>query len=453
MRLFKIASLYLSFFIIWFFLVILFLWDNSKMNFQFSNYIPLILNLNINFCFGLDIYSLFFILLTVIIIPLVFLSSWYSVKYRVIEFFSLIFLIEFFLIGLFFSLDFLTFFSFFEILLLPLFCLIGLWGSRSRKIFAAYQFFLFTFFGSLFFLTAIFIFYKLYGTFDLEILFFVEIPVEISKLLWFLIFFPLAIKIPMFPLHIWLPEAHVEAPTAGSVLLAGILLKLGTYGIIRFIFPLLYQSTNFFLPYLNVFIFLALFYTSLIALRQIDLKKIIAYSSVVHMNFLLLGLFSGTYEGFEGSFFLMLSHGIISSGLFFCIGFLYDRYKSRIIFYYGGLVQLMPLWSLFLFLFILGNISFPFTSNFIGEFLVLIGLSFHNFFMLILALLSLLSSTAFSLWCLNRTIFGPLTTKINFYCDLTKREFLIVFVLTFLMFFLGIFPNSIFFFTWMKLIF
>jgi len=337
-----------------------------------------------------------------------------------------------------------------------MFILIGVWGSRDRKIVAAYKFFFYTFIGSIFFLLAILSIYSQVGSTDLVVLWslcqrntsgFSLFTFERQTFLFLAFMASFAVKLPMFPLHLWLPEAHVEASTAGSVLLAGILLKMGGYGIFRFVLPLFSDAVIFFYPLVYCLSLLAVFYTGLTTLRQIDLKKIIAYSSVGHMAYVVLGLFSNTFQGIEGAIFLMLSHGIVSSALFISVGLLYDRYKTRILFYYGGLVQMLPLFSgNYLFL-TLANLGFPGTSSFIGEFLVFLSLFVVSPLACLLACLGVVLSACYSIWLYNRLFFGPL--KVRFYllfADLQWRECLLLLPFLYLILILGIYPSYLLFY-------
>ena len=286
---------------------------------------------SLNFLFGVDGISLFFIILTTFLIPICILVCWSSIQAYVKEYCIAFLVLESLMIAVFSVLDLLLFYVFFESVLIPMFVIIGVWGSRERKIRAAYQFFLYTLLGSVFMLLAILLIYFQTGTTDLEILYCSSFSETRQIFLWLAFFASFAVKVPMVPVHIWLPEAHVEAPTAGSVILAGILLKLGTYGFLRFSIPLFPFATYYFTPLIYTLSVLAIIYTSLTTLRQIDLKKIIAYSSVAHMNFVTLGLFSLNTQGIEGSILLMLSHGLVSPALFLCIGILYDRHNSRLL--------------------------------------------------------------------------------------------------------------------------
>nr|YP_004927652.1 NADH dehydrogenase subunit 4 [Treubia lacunosa]AEH99699.1 NADH dehydrogenase subunit 4 [Treubia lacunosa] len=419
------------------FLYSLFFWirfENDTAKFQFVETIRWLPYSNINFYIGIDGISLFFVILTTFLTPICILVGFYSVKSYRKEYMIAFFICESFLIAVFCSLDLLIFYVFFESVLIPMFIIIGVWGSRQRKIKAAYQFFLYTLMGSLFMLLAIlFIFFQT-GTTDLQILLTTEFSERRQILLWIAFFASFSVKVPMVPVHIWLPEAHVEAPTAGSVILAGILLKLGTYGFLRFSIPMFPEATLYFTPFIYTLSVIAIIYTSLTTIRQIDLKKIIAYSSVAHMNFVTIGMFSLNIQGIEGSILLMLSHGLVSSALFLCVGALYDRHKTRIVKYYGGLVSTMPIFSIIFLFFTLANMSLPGTSSFIGEFLILVGAFQRNSLVATLAALGMILGAAYSLWLYNRVVFGNF--KPNFilkFSDLNRRE-----VLTFLPFIVGI---------------
>jgi proton-translocating NADH-quinone oxidoreductase chain M len=407
-------------------------------------YIPILKYYNINYIIGIDNISLFFLNLTTFLILICFLNSWYNISKNVKEFFIYFFFLEFLLINVFLILDLFFFFIFFESILIPIFLIIGIWGTRENKIKAAFKFFFYTFFGSLFLLIAILIIYAEIGSTDFRILNLIKINEKKQYFLWFCFFLTFAIKIPMIPFHTWLPETHAEAPTAGSIILAGVLLKLGTYGFLRFLLTLFPEASIFFTPLINILSILAIIYISLTTIRQIDLKKMIAYSSISHMGYITLGLFTKTIQGIEGSIFLMISHGIVSSALFICIGILYDRYHTRIINYYNGLVYTMPIFSIYFFFFILANMSIPLTCNFIGEFLILIGIFQKNIIISILATFGILFTTSYNIWLYNRIIYGKFSFNFfkNFY-DLSKREFYILFLFFILILILGLFPNII----------
>lgn len=399
---------------------------------------------NINYTIGIDGVSLSFFLLTSFLIPLCILNSWNNIKYRLKEFMITLFVIEFLLLNIFCVLDLFFFYIFFESILIPMLFLIGIWGSRQRKTHAVYLFFFYTFVGSIFMLIALLIIYSECQTFDLRILLTMPLSHNKELLLWPAFFFAFAVKVPMFPFHIWLPEAHVEAPTVGSVILAGILLKLGGYGLFRFVLPLFPYASYYYTPIVYLLSVIAIIYASCTTIRQVDLKKIIAYASVAHMNYVTLGLFSTSLQAITGSIFLMWSHGLVSSALFFCVGFLYDRYKTRLIKYYQGLVNVMPIFSVVFMLLTLANISFPGTSNFIGEFLVLVGLIENNVFAVFCGLLGVILGAVYAMWLYNRIIFGTLNDLFkHHFADLSFKEFVVVLPLIVLIFILGLFPNAL----------
>lgn len=427
------------------FLFSLILWlkfDQGSPFFQFCKTFNWAPSLNFYYIIGLDGISLFFILLTTFLIMLCILVSWESVTLHIKEYLILFLFLEFLLIQVFSVLDLFLFYIYFESVLIPMFLIIGIWGSRKRKLRAAYQFFLYTLIGSLFMLIGLIYIYIIVGTTDLQVLYNYNFSDFQQILLWLAFFFSFAVKIPMVPFHIWLPEAHAEAPTAGSVILAGVLLKLGGYGFIRFSIPMFPLATIYFTPLIFTLSLIAAIYASLTTIRQIDLKKIIAYSSVAHMGFVTLGLFTLNIQGIEGSLILMLSHGLVSSALFLCIGILYDRHKTRIIKYYSGLVQVMPLFLIFFFLFSFCNIGFPGTSSFIGELLVLVGSFQINTFFTFFISISIILSACYSIWLLNRIGFGSLKiVYLKVFQDISRREFFILAPLLILVFWMGLAPN------------
>lgn len=399
---------------------------------------------NIYYIISMDGLSLFFVLLTTFLMPFCLLLSWVNVSYRLREFAICMVIIEFFLINVFTVLDLFFFYIFFECILIPMFLLIGVWGSRQRKIHASYQFFLYTLLGSLLMLLAIIYIHITVGSTDLTIVSEYKFDLNIQLILWLCFFLSFAVKIPMIPVHIWLPEAHVEAPTSGSVLLAGLLLKMGGYAILRFLIPLFNYASFYFMPFVFCLSVISILYSSLTTIRQLDLKKIIAYSSVAHMNYVTVGVFTYELYGIEGAIYLMLSHGLVSSALFICVGIVYDRYKSRILKYYGGLVQLMPLYAFFFFFFSLANMSFPGTSSFVGEILVLISAFSVNTLLAFYAGFGMVLNGVYVIWLYNRLFFGILNSEtIRYYSDLNKREFFILFPLFLLVLFFGLKPNSI----------
>lgn len=382
--------------------------------------------INLNVSLGVDGISLFFIILTTLLIPLCLLTSWNNINFHLKEFLIAFLFLDLLLIASFCSLDLFFFYILFESTLIPMFLIIGVWGSRDRKILASYYFFIYTLFGSI--LMLISIIYILYdvGTTNYEILVINSFNLSQQKIMWFSFFLAFASKVPMVPFHLWLPEAHVEAPTAGSVLLAGVLLKLGTYGFIRFTLPIFPEACFYFTPFVYSIAIVSIIYTSFTAIRQTDFKRIIAYTSIAHMNFVILGIFSYNTIGIEGAIFQSLSHGFVASGLFLIIGILYDRYKTRIIQYYGGLTLTMPIYIIIFLFFILANLSFPGTSSFVGEFLLLIGSFKVNTTVTFLGAIGIVISGIYSLWLFNRIAYGNLKTQYtNQFLDLSSREIII----------------------------
>jgi NADH-quinone oxidoreductase subunit M len=398
---------------------------------------------NVSYFIGLDAISLYFIILSTALIPVCILASWETIKYRMKEFLLLLVFTEFCLVNVFSVLDLFLFYVFFEAVIIPMFIIIGVWGSRLRRIVAAFRFFLYTLAGSVIMLLAVIYIYIITGSFNLYVLYETQFPFFIQVLLWLAFFCSFAVKIPMMPVHVWLPEAHVEAPTAGSVLLAGILLKLGGYGFLRFSLPMFPEASVYLAPFVFTLSIVAIFYSSFTTISQIDLKKIIAYSSVAHMNYVTLGLFTNNIEGIEGAIFLMLSHGVVSSALFLCVGFLYDRYGTRILRYYGGLAAVMPVYSSLLLVFVLANLSLPGTSSFVGEFLVLVGTYGANSFVCCLAASGVILSAAYNIWFYNRLCYGVVSPHISYYSDLNKRETFLLLFLLFFVFYLGVRPDFV----------
>lgn len=413
---------------------------SSKFQFLFnSDWINLF---NFSIYFGIDGISLFFIILTTFLIPICLLTSYHTVNKKIKEYYIFFFCIEFFLLIIFSTLDLFFFYIFFESILIPMFFIIGIWGSRERKIKASYLFFLYTLLGSLFMLLTIIHIYITTGTTNYLILLNTPFSDFHQKIYWLTFFASFAIKIPMLPVHIWLPEAHVEAPTSGSIILAGILLKLGSYGFLRFSFPLFPIATIYFTPLVYTMSVIAIIYTSLTALRQTDMKRIIAYASIAHMNLILIGMFSLTLQGIEGAILQMLSHGLVSSALFLCIGILYDRYHTRLISYYSGLVHVMPIFVIFFLFYIMANIALPGTSSFVGELLIFLGIFQENTIIAFFSATGMFLGGSYSLWLFNRICFGNIrNTFLTFFYDLTYTEILIhlPFILNILI--IGIYPN------------
>ena len=427
------------------FFLALFLWysfDKNTADFQFieeANWI----NGFIRFKFGIDGISILFIVLTAFITPICIISCISSIKKRLKEFLIAILVLETFMIGVFCSLDLVIFYLFFEAGLIPMLLIIGIWGGPKR-VYAAFKFFLFTLLGSVLMLVAIISIYWITGTTDVVQIYEIKIPVEFQYLLWLAFFSSFAVKMPMWPVHTWLPDAHVEAPTAGSVILAAILLKMAGYGFLRFSIGMFPIASEYFIPLIYTLSIIAIIYTSLVALMQEDMKKLIAYSSVAHMGFVTLGIFTFTKQGIEGSIFQMLSHGIISAALFLCVGVLYDRVHSRLINSYGGIVNILPKYAFVFAIFMLGSLGLPGTSGFIGEILVLLGTFQKSFLAAILASIGIILGAAYMLWLYKRVVFGKLEKKeLLELKDLNYSETVILFSLAILTLVFGFYPNLI----------
>ncbi len=427
------------------FFLSLFLWysfDNTTPDFQFVEERNWIGNF-INFKLGIDGISILFILLTTFITPICIFSVIKSVKFKLKEFLIAILVLETLMLGVFCSLDLVIFYIFFEGGLIPMFLIIGIWGGPKR-VYSAFKFFLFTLLGSVLMLIAIISIYWITGTTDVVKLLQINIPSEYQFLLWLAFFSSFAVKLPMWPVHTWLPDAHVEAPTAGSVILAAILLKMAGYGYIRFSLGLLPVGSDFFAPLIFGLSIIAIIYTSLVALMQDDMKKLIAYSSVAHMGFVTIGIFSITKQGLEGSIIQMISHGLISAGLFLCVGVLYDRFHSRMISSYSGLVNIMPKYAFIFMIFTLAALGLPGTSGFVGEFLVLVGAFQKNMVVAVLASLGIIFAAVYMLWLYKRVIFGRLlNTEIKEMKDLNKTELYIFISLVFVILLFGFYPEPL----------
>ena len=411
----------------------------SNPDFQFVEQQDWIFNF-VNYKVGVDGISLSFILLTTFITPICILATINSVKIRLREFLIALLLMETMMIGVFCSLDLFIFYLFFEAGLIPMFLIIGIWGGE-RRVYSAFKFFLYTLFGSVFMLISIIYIYFDAGTLDVEKLLNIQINKDYQKYLWLGFFASFAVKTPMWPVHTWLPDAHVEAPTSGSVILAAILLKMAGYGFIRFSLGLFPDASIYFGPLVFTLSIIAIIYTSLVALVQKDMKKLIAYSSVAHMGFVTIGIFVFNQEGIEGSIFQMISHGIISSALFLCVGVIYDRMHTRQISEYGGVVNVMPKYAIMFMVFTLGSLGLPGTSGFVGEILVLIGSFKYNYWIAFFAASGVILSACYSLWLYRRVVFGKiLNNKVQNLVDLTKTEYLILTPLLIMTIVLGFYP-------------
>jgi proton-translocating NADH-quinone oxidoreductase chain M len=407
--------------------------NSSSLAFELPNFI-------LYMDFALDSISLFFILLTTFLFLIVIMTS-FSYNYRLKEKFILLFVLELLLCNSFLSIDLLVFYLLFESVLIPMFLLIGIWGSQKNKIFAAYQLFLYTLAGSFFFLIGIIIIYTIYGSGNIFFLKSIQFDFKIESLLFILFLVSFSVKIPMFPFHLWLPKAHVEAPTTGSVLLAGVLLKLGSYAFLRFSLFLFPNASLYFAPLVMSLAILSIIFSSFSTVRQIDLKRIIAYSSIAHMNFLVGGLFSNNLQGISGSLLLQIAHGLSSSALFICIGVLYERYHTRNLYYYRGISSVMPLFSIMFFVFNLANLGFPGTLNFVSEFLLIVGIFNYSIIFGLLSLIGVFYSVIYSMVLISRVLFGQFSKDIFYFSDLSRREFFILFKLLILTIGLGFFPN------------
>ena len=424
------------------FILSLFVWysmDYTSADFQFLEEQSWI-NDFIKFKLGIDGISILFIVLTTLITPICIISCINSVKDRVKEFLIAILILETFMIGVFCSLDLVVFYLFFEAGLIPMFLIIGVWGG-PRRVYSAFKFFLFTLLGSVLMLVAIIAIYWITGTTDVTQIYEITIPKEYQNLLWLAFFSSFAVKMPMWPVHTWLPDAHVEAPTAGSVILAAILLKMAGYGFLRFSLPMFPLASEFFTPLIFTLSIIAIIYTSLVALMQEDMKKLIAYSSVAHMGYVTLGIFTFTKQGIEGSVFQMISHGLISAALFLCVGVVYDRLHSRMISTYGGLVNYLPKYSFLFIVFALAGLGLPGTSGFLGEFLVLTGTFQKNYLVAMLATFGVVLGAAYMLWLTKRVIFGVTKNdQIKNLKDVNKSEIIMLGILALLVIFFGFYP-------------
>ncbi|MGQ3298000.1 NADH-quinone oxidoreductase subunit M [Reyranella sp.] len=428
------------------FLISLLLWirfDPTKAGFQFEEKVAWVPALNIGYHAGIDGISLFFVLLSTLLTPICILASWESIKVRVKEYMIAFLVLETFMVGMFCALDLALFYIFFEGVLIPMFLIIGVWGGK-RRVYAAFKFFLYTLLGSVLMLLAIIAVYGQVGTTDLPtVMEKLDLPFTWQCWLWLAFFASFAVKVPMWPVHTWLPDAHVEAPTAGSVILAGVLLKMGGYGFLRFSIPLFPEATQYFAPMVFGLSLVAVIYTSLVALVQEDMKKLIAYSSVAHMGFVTIGAFVMNMQGVQGSIFQMLSHGIVSAALFLCVGVVYDRMHTREIAAYGGLVHRMPRYAFTFLFFTLASVGLPGLSGFVGEFLVLLGAFKANTWVAFLAATSLILGAAYALWLYRKIVFGELTKdSLKGILDMNKREIAIFLPLVLLTIWMGVYPNS-----------
>ena len=416
--------------------------DASSTAFQFVEKTPW-LGGAINYHMGVDGISLPFVILTTALMPFCIVASWKSVTMRVREYMMAFLVLETLMIGTFSALDLVLFYLFFEGGLIPMFLIIGVWGG-PRRVYASFKFFLYTLLGSVLMLLAIMALYWNAGTTDIPTLMKTAVPAGMQKWAWLAFFASFAVKMPMWPVHTWLPDAHVEAPTAGSVVLAAILLKMGGYGFLRFSLPMFPLASHDFAPLVFTLSAIAIVYTSLVALMQEDVKKLIAYSSVAHMGFVTMGIFAGTTQGIAGGVFQMISHGIVSGALFLCVGVVYDRMHTREIAAYGGLVNRMPIYALVFMVFTMANVGLPGTSGFVGEFLTLLGTFKVSIPTATVATLGVILSAGYALWLYRKVVFGALEKpSLAGIKDLTFREGLILFPLVFLTILFGVYPKPV----------
>jgi NADH-quinone oxidoreductase subunit M len=426
------------------FIVSLFIWgafDSSQSGFQMVEESEWLGGL-VTYKMGVDGISMLFVILTTFLMPACILAS-AAIKTRLKEYMIAFLVLETLMIGVFCALDIVVFYIFFEGGLIPMFIIIGVWGG-NRRIYASFKFFLYTLLGSVLMLLAIMAMYWNAGTTDIEQLLAHDFPASMETWLWIAFFASFAVKMPMWPFHTWLPDAHVEAPTAGSVILAGILLKMGGYGFLRFSLPMFPEASAYFAPLVFWMSVIAIIYTSLVAMVQEDIKKLIAYSSVAHMGFVTMGIFALNQQGIQGALFQMISHGIVSGALFLCVGVVYDRMHTREIKAYGGLVHRMPLYAAIFMVFTMANVGLPGTSGFVGEFLTLMGAFQANSWVALFATTGVILSACYALWLYRQVIFGPLEKEnLKAISDVNARELIVLVPLVLLTIFFGVYPAPI----------
>ena len=416
--------------------------DKSTAEFQFVERVDWLPDFGVSYHMGVDGISVLFVLLSTLLTPICILASWDSVKTRVREYMVAFLVLESMMVGMFCALDFVVFYIFFEAVLIPMFLIIGVWGG-ARRVYAAFKFFLYTLAGSLLMLLALLALWYHAGTTDIPTLMDTPIPAAMQFWLFLAFFVSFAVKVPMWPVHTWLPDAHVEAPTAGSVILAGVLLKMGAYGFLRFSLPMLPNASADFAPLIFALSVVAIVYTSLVALAQEDMKKLIAYSSVAHMGIVTLGIFTFTQQGLSGALFTMLSHGIVSGALFLCVGVLYDRVHSREIMRYGGVAKIMPAYALVFMLFTMASVALPGTAGFPGELLVIVGAFKVNPWVALGAAMGMILGAAYMLFLYRRVAFGKITRDdLRSLLDLGPREYAVFAPLILLTLWMGVYPSS-----------
>jgi NADH-quinone oxidoreductase subunit M len=427
------------------FLISLLLWvrfDPSNPGFQFVESVPWMTSYGLGYKMGVDGISVLFVLLSTALTPICILASWESVRTKVREYMLAFLILETMMIGTFCALDFVVFYMFFECVLIPMYLIIGVWGG-PRRVYSAVKFFLFTLTGSVLMLLAIMAMWLHAGTTDIPALMATKFPPSMQTWLFLAFFASFAVKVPMWPVHTWLPDAHVEAPTAGSVILAGVLLKMGGYGFLRFSIPMLPDASALFAPAIFALSVVAVIYTSLVALAQEDMKKLIAYSSVAHMGIVTIGTFALNEQGIQGALFQMLSHGVVSGALFLIVGVVYDRIHSREIARYGGLADRMPGYAFVFMLFTMASVGLPGTAGFVGEFLVIVGAFQVNFWLALLGGAGMILGAAYMLYLYRRVVFGSITrADLKHIMDLDAREWAIFAPLVVLTMWMGIYPSS-----------
>ncbi|HUB44711.1 MAG TPA: NADH-quinone oxidoreductase subunit M [Acetobacteraceae bacterium] len=416
--------------------------DPGESGFQFVENVPWLAEYGVGYKLGVDGISVLFVLLSTVLTPICILSSWEVITKNVREFMVTFLIMETMLVGLFSALDFVVFYMFFEGVLIPMYLIIGIWGG-PRRVYSAVKFFLYTLTGSVLMLLALLAMWFHAGTTDISTLMHTHFPVTMQRWLFFAFFASFAVKVPMWPVHTWLPDAHVEAPTAGSVILAGVLLKLGAYGFLRFSVPMLPEASAEFAPLIYTLSVVAVIYTSLVALAQEDMKKLIAYSSVAHMGVVTIGIFTFNVQGIQGALYQMLSHGFVSAALFLVVGVLYDRLHTHEIARFNGLADRMPGYALVFMVFMLAAMGLPGTSGFVGEFLVIIGSFQISFWLALLGGMGMILGTAYMLYLYRRVIFGRLTKQdLRNILDLSPREWAVFVPLILLTFWMGVYPSS-----------
>ena len=416
--------------------------DVSQAGFQFQESVSWLPEFGVGYRMGVDGISVLFVLLATALTPICILASWEAITTRVREYMLAFLVLETMMVGMFSAQDFIIFYMFFEGVLIPMFLIIGIWGG-PRRVYASFKFFLYTLAGSILMLLALLAIWYSAGTTDLAVLMQAHFPARMQFWLFLAFFASFAVKVPMWPVHTWLPDAHVEAPTAGSVILAGVLLKMGAYGFLRFSLPMLPDASAYFAPMMFTLGVVAVIYTSLVALAQADMKKLIAYSSVAHMGIVVIGIFTFNAQGIQGALFQMLSHGIVSAALFLCVGVIYDRMHTREIGRYGGLAQRMPGYAIVFMLFTMASVGLPGTAGFVGEFLVLVGAFKVSFWLALLGSMGMILGAGYMLYLYRRVVFGALVRPdLKGILDLNAREIAIFVPLIFLTLWMGIYPSS-----------